>query len=207
MPLIEESHDSLPYIDNDVSEKERTRISRLIAAELPPDARSTLHPSIPPEPNFNASELIQQELQRKAVGQPITGGVDLSRYEEPEGPSDDNNTEAWKRSLQKAYTSSIYLSGRISNLSLLEELGKNAWLIGNSQLENILAQLEKELEGLKAATENVNKSRKAAQEGSRGEMTGLEETWRRSIGRILEAEVAVEELRKQILDERRQQAG
>ena len=174
---------------------------------MPPDAPNTLHSSIPPEPNFNPSELIQQELQRKAVGQPISGGIDLSRYEEPEGPSDDNSTEAWKRSLQKAYTSSIYLSGRISNLSLLEELGKNAWLIGNSQLENILRQIEKELEGLKAATENVNKSRKAAQEGSRGEMTGLEETWKRGVGRILEAEVAVEELRKQILDERRQQTG
>ena len=151
--------------------------------------------------------MIQHELQRKAAGHPITGGIDLSRYEEPEGPSDDNNTEAWKRPLQKAYISSIYLSGRISNLSLLEELGKNAWLIGNSQLETILRQHEKELEGLKAATENVNKSRKAAQEGSRGEIMGLEETWKRGIGRIVEAEVAVEELRKQILDERRQQAG
>ncbi len=174
---------------------------------MPPDALSKLHFSIPPEPNFNPSEPIEKELQRKAAGQPITGGIDLSRYEAPEGPSDDNNTEAWRCSLQKAYTSSVYLSERISNLSLLEELGKNAWLIGNSQLESILRQLEKELEGLKAATELVNKSRKAAQEGSRGEMMGLEETWKRGIGRILEAEVAVEELRKQILDERRQRAG
>ncbi len=194
-------------IDIDISEQERTQISRIIAAESSPDVTSTPHSSIPPHPNFNPSELIQQELQRKAAGHPITGGIDLSRYEEPEGPSDDNNTEAWKRPLQKAYISSIYLSGRISNLSLLEELGKNAWLIGNSQLETILRQHEKELEGLKAATENVNKSRKAAQEGSRGEIMGLEETWKRGIGRIVEAEVAVEELRKQILDERRQQAG
>ncbi len=150
--------------------------------------------------------MIRQELERKAAG-PITGGIDLSRYEEPEGPSDDNNPEAWKRPLATAYTSSVYLSGRISNLSLLEELGKNAWLIGNSQLETILRQLEKELEGLKAATENVNKSRKAAQEGSRGEIMGLEESWKRGIGRILEADLAVEELRRRILDERRQQAG
>lgn len=180
----------------------------MIAAELAADAsRGTLHPLIPAEPTFNPSQLIEQELQRKAAGLQITGGIDLSRYEQPESPSDDNDVEAWKQSLRIAYTSSIYLSGRTSNLTLLEELGKNAWLTGNSQLEDILRQLEKELEELNAATENVNKSRKAAQEGSRGEMIGLEETWKRGIGRTLEAEVAVEETRKQILEMRRQQAG
>jgi pre-mRNA-splicing factor SPF27 len=90
---------------------------------------------------------------------------------------------------------------------LLEELGKNAWLIGNSQLEAILRQLERELEELKVATESVNKSRKTAQESSRGEMIGLEETWKRAIGRSLEVEVAIEETRQQILEKRRQQAG
>ena len=137
----------------------------------------------------------------------MTGGIDLSRYEAPEGPSDPNDIAAWRSTLQRAYASSTYLSGRVSNLSLLEELGKNAWLISNSQLEDILRQLEKELEELKAATDDVNKSRKAAQEGSRGEMTGLEKSWKRGIGRILEAEVAVDELRRQILDKRRQEAG
>jgi len=162
---------------------------------------------IPAEPPFNPSQLIEQELQRKAAGLPITGGIDLSRYEQPETPSAENDVEAWKHSLRMAYTSSTYLSGRQSNLTLLEELGKNAWLIGNSQLEAILRQLERELDELKAATESVNKSRKVAQENSKGEMVGLEETWKRGIGRILEAEVAIEETRQQILEKRRQQAG
>lgn len=179
----------------------------MITAELAPDASSTLHPSIPLEPDFHPSQLIRQELQRKAAKSPITGGIDLSRYEEPESPSDDEDIAAWKRSLERAYTSSTYLSGRVSNLSLLEEHGKNAWLIGNSQLEDVLRQLEKGLEELNTAAENVNKSRKAAQEGSRGEIIGLEESWKRGIGRILEAEVAVEEIRNHILDIRRQQAG
>jgi pre-mRNA-splicing factor SPF27 len=179
----------------------------LIAAELATDASSTLHPLIPAEPIFNPSELIEQELQRKAAGLPITGGIDLSRYEQPETPSEENDVEAWNHSLRMAYTSSTYLSGRKSNLMLLEELGKNAWLIGNSQLEAILRQLERELNELNAAAESVNKSRKAAQEVSRGEMIGLEETWKRGIGRILEVEVAVEETRRRILEKRRQQAG
>jgi pre-mRNA-splicing factor SPF27 len=179
----------------------------MIAAELASDAPTSLHPLIPAEPHFQLSKSIEQELERKAAGLPITDGIDLSRYEEPEAPSDDKDIAAWKKSLQRAYTSSTYLSGRSSNLSLLEELGKNAWLIGNSQLEDILRQLEKELDELKAETENVNKSRKSAQEASRGEMIGLEETWKRGVGRILETEIAVEEFRKEILDKRRQQAG
>ncbi len=150
---------------------------------------------------------MRQELDRKASGLPITDGIDLPRYEAPERPSNDSDVAAWKETLRTAYASSTYLSGRISNLSLLEDLGKNAWLIANSQLEDILRQLEKELEELKSATENVNKSRKAAQEGSRGEMTGLEETWKRGISRILEAEVGVEEIRQQILERRRVRAG
>jgi pre-mRNA-splicing factor SPF27 len=179
----------------------------LITAELATDSRSTLHPLIPPEQEFNPSELIRKELERSAANLPTTGGIDLSRYEEPEAPSDDNDVAAWKQSLQKAYASSTYLSGRTSNLSLLEELGRNAWLIGNSQLEEILRQLEHELEEINVATEDLNKSRKAAQEASRGEIVGLEETWKQGIGRILEVEVAVEEVRKQILDKRRQRAG
>jgi pre-mRNA-splicing factor SPF27 len=179
----------------------------LIATELAADASSTLHPSIPAEPPFKLSQLVEQELQRVAAGRPITGGIDLSRYEQPETPSDENDVEAWKHSLRMAYTSSTYLAGRKSNLTLLEELGKNAWLIGNSQLEAMLHQLERELDELKAATESVNQARKAGQESSRGEMVGLEETWKRGIGRILEAEVAIEETRLQILEKRRQQAG
>lgn len=176
-------------------------------AELSPDAHAVLHPSLPSEPKFEPTELMKLELERNAAGLPMTGGIDLSRYEAPESPSEQDDIAGWKSTLQRAYASSTYLSGRVSNLSLLEELGKNAWLISNSQLEDILRQLEKEFEELKGATDEVNKARKAAQEGSRGEMTGLEEGWKRGIGRILEAEVAVEEVRRQILDKRRQQAG
>ena len=194
-------------IDSDITEIERAKIYTLIALELRPGSSSNLHPSIPSAPAFKRSELMRQEVDRKAAGLPITGGIDLSRYEAPERPSDDSDIAAWQNTLQTAYASSTYLSGRVSNLSLLEDLGKNAWLIANSQLEDILRQLEKELEELKSATENVNKSRKAGQENSRGEMTGLEETWKRGIGRILEVEVGVESIRQQILEKRRAQAG
>jgi len=129
--------------------------------------------------------------------------VDLSRYEAPEEPSTDSDMEAWRSALHKAYSSSSYLSVRHINLSLLEELGKNAWLIGNSQLEDILKPLEMELAQLETETETVNKARKARQEESNGEIVGLEETWKRAIGKIIEVQVATNRLRQEVLQRRR----
>lgn len=89
---------------------------------------------------------------------------------------------------------------------MLEENGKNAWLIGNSQLEDILRGLEKELAETKEAVENVNKERKIAQEAGMGELVGLEETWKRGVGAILDVELAAEGLRLKILEQRRMMA-
>ena len=153
--------------------------------------------------------MMRQEVERKAAGVALRsnhGGIDLSRYEAPEAPADTNDVAAWKKTLQRAYASSTYLSGRTSNLSLLEEHGKNAWLIGNAQLEEILRRYEAELETLKATIENVNKARKAAQLSVQGELAVLEDTWKKTIGQILEVEVAAEEMRQEILLRRREKA-
>jgi pre-mRNA-splicing factor SPF27 len=132
----------------------------------------------------------------------LHGGIDLTRYEAPDEPASDTPQEAWRQALRNAYVSSTYLSGRHSNLTLLDEFGKNAWLIGNSQLEHLLQELEGELARLRDDVENVNKARKAAQENSRGELLGLEETWRLGIGKILEVQVAEAGLRRLILERR-----
>ncbi|KAF9892763.1 hypothetical protein FE257_001165 [Aspergillus nanangensis] len=214
MPVINESHDSLPYIDSAPSSRARAEAEKLISAELPSNYSTTLHPSIPAfsEPQF--SPLIEQEIERKAAGQPLTGGIDVTRYEAPEppiqsseaGPNATPNLDEWRQTLQKAYTASSHLFMRHENLALLEENGKNAWLIGNSQLEDILRGLEKELAETKQAAEEVNKQRKIAQESNKGELAGLEESWRKGVGAILDVELAAENLRLQILEQRRQLA-
>lgn len=201
-------------IDEEPSAQARANAEKLISAEISAEYASSLHPSIPalPEPRF--SLLMQQELERKAAGLPLTGGIDLSRYEAPEPPAQASDAEGnptpnldeWRRTLRKAYTASSHLSTRHDNLSLLEENGKNAWLIGNSQLEDILRGIEKELTETKGAAETVNKERKVAQEASRGELVGLEESWKRGVGTILDVELASEGLRMQILEQRRQLA-
>lgn len=73
-------------------------------------------------------------------------------------------------------------------------------------MEDILRVLEKELAETKEAAENVNKQRKIAQEASQGELNGLQESWRRGVGAILDVELAAEDLRMKILEQRRQYA-
>lgn len=198
-------------MDAEPSAAARQQALHLINAELSPEHSSTLHPSIPaaPEPKF--TPFFQTELERKSIGAPLTGGIDLTRYEAPEPPARAAHGETpdlnqWRHTLQKAYTASQHLLNRNENLTLLEESGKNAWLIGNSQLEDILRGLEKELADTKQATEEVNKQRKLAQDASQGELVGLEETWKRGVGAILDVELASEGLRMQILEHRRQAA-
>lgn len=197
-------------VDVEPSAAARQKAQQLINAELPQDHATTLHPSIPPAPESQFSPLIQQELSRKATGAPLTGGIDLTRYEAPEPPTHADgeapNLEEWRQTLQKAYVSSSHLTKRHENLALLEENGRNAWLIGNSQLEDILRGLEKELADTKEAAEEVNKQRKLVQEARQGELVSLEETWKRGVGAVLDVELAAEGMRMQILEHRRQVA-
>ncbi|KAL9109695.1 MAG: hypothetical protein Q9227_005733 [Pyrenula ochraceoflavens] len=190
-------------IDVEPSDQDRIKAERLIASELSPAHENALHSLIPPLPTSKFSSLFEQELERKAVDKPIEGGIDLSRYEAPEAPSG-SESQDWKAILQRAYALSSYLSGRLTNLSLLEEHGKNSWLIGNWQLEENLRAFEKDLAQLKSSTDEVNRARKAAQQGSMGEIGALEEAWRKGIGKIIEVELATDGLRKEILERKKQ---
>lgn len=177
---------------------------------MPPDHKSTIHPSVPEvkEPTF--SPLIEQFIDDlvawKANKKPRTGGIDRSRYEEAPEPPADPSIENWTETLRKAYTLDSHQAIRLANLTLLEENGRNAWLIANSQLEDILRTIEKDLTETKEGVEAVNRQRRMAQEARKGELDNLEETWRRGVGATLEAEAAAEGLRMQILDQRRQMA-
>lgn len=200
-------------IDTEPSPQKRLEIEKTISAELPGGYQTTLHPSVPPLPEDRFSSLIQQELERKKSNLPITGGIDLSRYEAPEPPSTSETDKApsgvlgdWRTTLRKAYTSSSHLATRQENLTLLDEHGKKAWLIGNSQLEEILRGLEKELAETKESTEAIHRQRKMLQENRRGELVGLEDAWKRGVGGIIDVELAAENLRLEILEKRRLQS-
>lgn len=111
--------------------------------------------------------------------------------------------EKWNRALKQAYTSSEYVQARLTQLGLLEKFGKNAWLVGNSQLEDVLKRIETDLAHVRKQHEEVDALRRTQQESVHGEIKTLEETWKRGVGRVLETEVAAEGLKQQILDRRR----
>ncbi|PBP16210.1 BCAS2 family protein [Diplocarpon rosae] len=67
-----------------------------------------------------------------------------------------------------------------------------------------LMALERELEARKGEIDGVVIERKNAQEAVKGELKGLDEGWRRGVGRVLETEVAAEAVRKDILERRRE---
>jgi pre-mRNA-splicing factor SPF27 len=148
------------------------------------------------EPKF--SELVSAELERLETGRKRTGGVDLSRYEPPNAPGENADVKAWRDALKSAYSSSTYLAGRQVNLKLLEEMGKNAWLISNSQLDQSVKSYQTELDRLKQEIESVNKERKGMQESSKAELDALEEAWKTGLGKLVEVQLGSEQLHREL---------
>ena len=211
MPLMIDAHDSLPCtlyhcptrhwlissdIDQEVSQPDRERAHTLVLRELNTIDRKTPHPSLPSfnEPEF--SDLVEKEIERVTTNRVRKGGIDTSRYDLPDEPSSNAKTDEWRKNLRAAYISSAYLSERHINLSLLEEHGKNAWLVGNSHLEYIMKSLDQDLARLKEETDVINRDRKTSQEASKAELLGLEDTWKRGIGRLIEVQLATQEIQR-----------
>ena len=78
---------------------------------------------------------------------------------------------------------------RVQSLELLEKWGKNKWLVGNWETEEVLGGLERELGVVRGEVEGVNRERKGRQEGGRGRMEGLEEEWREGVRGVVEVGV------------------
>lgn len=213
MASISEMNDNLIHLDPEPTPTEREAIERLIQAEITPGSSGTLHPSIRArlESAYDSSQhAMKASLQNFAeTGQARKSdeGIDSTRYEEVAAPTDRNDPAAWRDSIQAAYKLQSYLDGRTQNLEALDEYGKNAWLMGNFELENELRSLEKELKGAQKRVQEIDEERRVKQEGCAGEMEALGETWRGSLGRAIEAEVETEKLRKKILEVRRAKAG
>ncbi|KAL6823728.1 breast carcinoma amplified sequence 2 [Trichoderma camerunense] len=212
-------HESLPYIDPEPSSEALSAARALIAAEQstfsPPPPSSS---SPPQEPNF--SPAIAAELARIASSAP-SKPLDLFRYEAQElsPPPTKKSTrskkssaaasavEASRQPLSNAFISSSYLSSRAQNLSLLDSHGRNAWLLSNYHLEAELRSIERDLAATKRDMDLLNAARASRQNEVKGEMQGLEQNWREGVGRVLETEIAVQELREQIRQELRSRAA
>lgn len=70
--------------------------------------------------------------------------------------------------------------------------------MGNWHLESELRALEREVADARRGIDLVTLRRQRLQREAGGEITGLDEAWRRGVGRVLEAEVAAEGLRREV---------
>ncbi|RNJ53872.1 hypothetical protein D7B24_001280 [Verticillium nonalfalfae] len=206
---ISSSPNGLLDIDTEPTAAQRADAESQIATELstagPPPPSSTLLPPLPPS---KLSPLMAQELDRVAAQQPLAA-IDLKRYEAQEplaAPGAEPAPAALAETLRKAYTTHTYLTARVENLELLERWGRNAWLVGNHRLEGQLRALEKDLADAKADIDVLTLARRRAQDDVAAEVKGLDEAWRSGVGRVLETEIAVEALRRQVLTEMERKA-
>ncbi|KAH9878215.1 hypothetical protein J1614_003432 [Plenodomus biglobosus] len=217
MPLIHDSYGHLPYIDTPLDDRSIAAAKSVVAADIRTAGVDTseLHPALIPAAKYTPtfSDFIEREHAR-LDDDPTSkmSGIDLKRYEDLDAPDNTTPTsdqdrpellEQWNKALKQAYTSSEYVSGRLTQLGLLEKFGKNSWLVGNSQLEDELTRIEAELAQVRKWQEEVEAYRTSQQESVHGEIKTLEETWKKGVGRVLETEVAAEGLKQQILEKRR----
>ena len=79
--------------------------------------------------------------------------------------------------------------------------------MGNWQAEAQTAAVERELADARRDLDRVNLRRQTAQQAVAAEVAGLGDAWRRGIGRVLEAEVAAEDLRRRAREESRRLAA
>lgn len=70
--------------------------------------------------------------------------------------------------------------------------------MGNWHHESELRALEREVAAARRAVDLVTLRRQRLQRENGGEITGLDEAWRKGVGRVLEAEVAAEGLRREV---------
>lgn len=184
----------------------------------------THHALLPPPINPHFSSIIQSELDRlasaSAAENPIDlsssrpaaplplQAIDLTRYEAPDlAAAAAAPREQLEPALAQAYTSMAYLHSRRQHLALLDSHGKNAWLVGNWQLEAELRAVETELADARREIDVLTVRRQRAQADVAAEVRGLDDGWRRGVGRVLEAEVAAEGLRREVREAERARAA
>ncbi|KAF1818540.1 uncharacterized protein K489DRAFT_90919 [Dissoconium aciculare CBS 342.82] len=209
MPLITSAVVALPNIDaNKLTPSQLQSANDLVLADLASSGVDTNipHPSIPNFPEAQFTPLIAAAHARLAASEPKTSALDLSRYEALDTPSSGSDSQTWTTALRRAATSAQYLRARETNLGLLEAYGKNAWLVGNSHLEDELKTLEKEVAEKRIEMESVAQERRESEAAVAAEMQSLENTWRQGVGRMLETQAAAEKLRLEILERKRQGA-
>ncbi|KAF8624795.1 hypothetical protein AX15_005684 [Amanita polypyramis BW_CC] len=182
--------DSLPYYDDDLQKFPflKEKVDRELAKEGKPP--SALHPKVPPPVElFAKNPLLKAEIERIETHQPMPQ-FDIVRYQLPGPTSVPGTDEEWRAALDNARAQLEHQKLRLTNLTLMQTYGVNAWKIHNYRLEESAKVVEKAVEEMKELTVEVNRERKNAQERFGKQLTMLETRWTELISNILQIEMA-----------------
>lgn len=91
--------------------------------------------------------------------------------------------------MEPLQTASAHLRARLQALSLLDQHGRNAWLVGNAALEDELRAYEADVARVRAVGDEVSRDRKRLQEGARAAMEGGERAWRGAVEGLVQVGV------------------
>jgi len=208
MPLTLESTDYIPSIDAALDAEQLSSIRSRVQAYLPVDYKSRLHSAVDTtySPAFPPSLLAEGERISSARPRDTGSGIDLSRYEaDALDAADSTGSDAarWRAALAAAYSTTSHLAGRAANLALLESFGRNAWLVGNAHLEDVLRALERDVEAQRMELERRAEAGRVSGAAAKTRLEDLEREWRSAVGGGVDVKVAVEELRMGILEAKR----
>ncbi|KAL8357378.1 hypothetical protein RB601_009049 [Gaeumannomyces tritici] len=203
-------HESLPYVDPDPTPAQRAAAQALIDTELDASPAVGDHPDLPTAYAPRFTPALEAELARVAGSADPTKptplrAIDTKRYEAQDDDDDDDgqtqpkDPAALEASLGRAHTLHAYLRLRREHLALLDAPeGRNAWLVGNWQLEAELRTVEAELAAARRSVDAAALRRRRAQDGAAPELRGLDESWRKGVGQAIEVEVAAVALRAEL---------
>ncbi|PHH61910.1 hypothetical protein CDD81_7715 [Ophiocordyceps australis] len=192
-------HESLPYIDPDPSPESLSAARALIATS----PSSNPPPPLPSSPPISFSPALEEyfcHISANTSSAPLS----LSRYEAQDLGSPTCTAvsiEAIRSGLENSCLSYTYLEARAENLALLENSGAQAWLCANYHAEHLLAQTEALLAQQRRAIDLLNARRLERQQSVADELRTLDDAWRKGVARVVETQLAVQNIRQQIRNE------
>ncbi|CCH45329.1 Pre-mRNA-splicing factor [Wickerhamomyces ciferrii] len=162
--------DSLPYIDQDITDQERQSVERLILDELKSTDISKIHSKVDelyplPEPSSIVSNIKEEQFSDPDF---TLGGIDLSKY---------SNLD----DLESLQNSIVFTDLRNKSLKLANKFGKNQWLLGNDLHQYSNEQISEELQNKRRKINDINYERKQIQLEAKPVIDYLEQRWQQGI--------------------------
>lgn len=144
------------------------------------------------------TDIMKNEMERKAAGRRMEM-LSMKRYELPAPPAGKlTDVTSWQESVANSQSQLEHQSNRISNLTLMQEYGSEAWKEYNTILSRMFERVQKQLTEVKSAIQAVNWERKESQTATGTKLQLLEDQWTSLIYKNFEIEQACLLLEREI---------